>query len=190
MRGRCDGHAGRHDIGDRTAPPGCRACPPAVRLVRRGGDRRPLRARAGSVRPVGGNPISTSADPLAAWTGTLLLFSGSTQLALLQLLAGGAPLWTAIAAAILINARLLEVSGGLALLWAGTPLRAKVLGGATIVDATWAVAEQRRRTGPSQGALRVGELLDRPAVEDHESLMESPEVLIARQAVADIREAE
>jgi hypothetical protein len=36
----------------------------------------------------------------------------------------------------------------------------------------------------------LGELLDRFAVEDHESLMESLEVLIVRQAVADIREAE
>jgi predicted branched-subunit amino acid permease len=100
-----------------------------------------------------GTAISDSADPLAAWTGTLLLFSGSAQLALLQLLAGGAPLWTAIAAAVLINARLLVYSGGLAPLWAGTPLWAKALGGATLVEPTWAVAERRRRTGPTQGAL-------------------------------------
>jgi predicted branched-subunit amino acid permease len=56
--------------------------------------------------------------------------------------------------AVLINARLLVYSGGLAPLWAGTPLWAKVLGGASLVEPTWALAEQRRRTGPSEGALR------------------------------------
>jgi predicted branched-subunit amino acid permease len=52
--------------------------------------------------------------------------------------------------AVLINARLLVYSGGLAPLWAGTPLWAKVLGGASLVEPTWALAEQRRRTGPSE----------------------------------------
>jgi predicted branched-subunit amino acid permease len=56
--------------------------------------------------------------------------------------------------AVLINARLLVYSGGLAPVWAGTPLWAKVLGGASLVEPTWALAEQRRRTGPSEGALR------------------------------------
>jgi predicted branched-subunit amino acid permease len=46
--------------------------------------------------------------------------------------------------AVLINARLLVYSGGLAPLWAGTPLWAKVLGGASLVEPTWALAEQRR----------------------------------------------
>ncbi|MGY1617920.1 AzlC family ABC transporter permease [Geodermatophilus sp. SYSU D00691] len=101
-----------------------------------------------------GAAVGASADPVAAWFGSLLVFSGSAQLALLQLLGDGGALWTAVAVAVLVNARLLVYSGGLAALWTGAPLWAKVLGAATIVEPTWAVAEQRRRSGaPPAGAL-------------------------------------
>ncbi|MGY1602131.1 AzlC family ABC transporter permease [Geodermatophilus sp. SYSU D00815] len=100
-----------------------------------------------------GAAVGASADPVAAWAGTLLLYSGSAQLALLQLLADGAPVWTAVLAAALVNARLLVYAGALAPLWAGAPLWSKVLGAATVVEPTWAVAEQRRRSGaPPEGA--------------------------------------
>jgi len=66
-----------------------------------------------------GAAVGASADPLAAWTGTLLLYGGSAQLTVLQLLGSGAPVWTAVLVASLVNARLLVYSGALAPLWAG-----------------------------------------------------------------------
>src|SRR3954452_3995503 len=101
-----------------------------------------------------GNAVSASADPLVAWAGTLLIYSGSAQLALLQLLHSGTPVWGAILAAAFINVRLVVYSAALAPLWSGAPLRWKVLGAARIVDPTYAVAVQRRSSGQgSDGAL-------------------------------------
>ncbi|WP_448628474.1 AzlC family ABC transporter permease [Geodermatophilus sp. URMC 64] len=99
-----------------------------------------------------GAAVAASADPVAAWAGTLLLYGGSAQLTVLQLLGDGAPVWTAVVVATLVNARLLVYSGGLAPLWAGARPWATVLGAATIVEPTWALAEQRRRTGNVVGA--------------------------------------
>jgi predicted branched-subunit amino acid permease len=101
-----------------------------------------------------GAAVGASADPVAAWAGTLLIYSGSAQLALLQLLQEGTPLWTAILAAVLINARLVVYSAALAPLWAGVRLPWRLLAAATVVEPTYAVAEQRRTSdaGPA-GAL-------------------------------------
>jgi predicted branched-subunit amino acid permease len=99
-----------------------------------------------------GAAVAASADPLAAWTGTLLLYGGSVQLAVLQVLGTGAPVWTAILVGVLVNARLLVYSGGLAPLWKGARPWATVLGAATIVEPTWAIAENRLRTGGPAGA--------------------------------------
>jgi predicted branched-subunit amino acid permease len=99
-----------------------------------------------------GAAVAASGDPLAAWTGTLLLYGGSAQLAVLQVLGTGAPVWTAILVGVLINARLMVYSGGLAPLWKGGRPWATVLGAATIVEPTWAMAEHRLRTGGPIGA--------------------------------------
>ena len=101
-----------------------------------------------------GAAVSASADPAAAWAGTLLIYSGSAQLGLLQLLHEGTPMWSAILVATLINVRLLVYSTALAPLWAGTRWHWNVLGAATIVDPTYAVAQQRRATAAGRdGAL-------------------------------------
>jgi predicted branched-subunit amino acid permease len=101
-----------------------------------------------------GAAVGASADPVAAWVGTLLIYSGSAQLGLLQLLQDGTPVWAAVLAAALINSRLIVYSAALAPLWAGARLRWRVLGAATIVEPTYALAEQRRSTGAGrEGAL-------------------------------------
>jgi predicted branched-subunit amino acid permease len=56
--------------------------------------------------------------------------------------------------ATLVNARLVVYSASLAPMWAGTRLRWKVLGAATIVEPTYAVAERRR----AEGAATAGAL--------------------------------
>ena len=101
-----------------------------------------------------GAAVSGSADPVAAWAGTLLIYSGSAQLGLLQALGDGTPVWSAVLVAVLINARLVVYSATLAPLWSAAGLRWKVLGAATIVEPTYAVAEQRRAAGGGRdGAL-------------------------------------
>src|SRR4051812_28135965 len=59
-----------------------------------------------------GAAVGTSEDPLAAWTGTLLLYGGSAQLAGLQGLGTGAPGGAAIPVGGLVNARPPVFSGG------------------------------------------------------------------------------
>jgi predicted branched-subunit amino acid permease len=99
-----------------------------------------------------GAAVAASSDPVAAWAGTLLLYGGSAQLTVLQLLGAGTPVWTAILVGTLVNARLLVYSGSLAPLWRGARPWITVLGAATIVEPTWAMAQQRLRTG---GAARA-----------------------------------
>src|SRR3954451_2407450 len=60
-----------------------------------------------------GAAVAASSDPLAAWTGTFLLYGGSAQLAVLQVLGTDGPVWTAILLGVLIQARLLVYSGSL-----------------------------------------------------------------------------
>ncbi len=101
-----------------------------------------------------GAAVSASSEPVAAWAGTVLIYSGSAQLGLLQMLDEGTPVGAAVLVAALINARLVVYSATLAPLWSGAALRWKVLGAATIVEPTYAVAEQRRVRGAgAEGAL-------------------------------------
>jgi predicted branched-subunit amino acid permease len=99
-----------------------------------------------------GAAVAASADPLAAWTGSFLLYGGSAQLAVLQVLGTHGPVWTAILVGVLIQARLMVYSGTTAALWKGARPWATVLGAATIVEPTWAMAEHRSRTGGPDGA--------------------------------------
>jgi predicted branched-subunit amino acid permease len=102
-----------------------------------------------------GAAVGASSDPVAAWAGTLLIYSGSGQAILLQTLAAGAPVWTAVLATALVNARLIVYSTALAPLWVGAPLHAKLLGAATVIEPTWAVAEQRRHSGDPVQRVRT-----------------------------------
>jgi len=102
-----------------------------------------------------GAAVGASSDPVAAWAGTLLIYSGSGQAILLQTLAGGAPLWTAVLVTALVNARLVVYSAALAPLWAGARWHWKLLGAATVIEPTWAVAEQRRHAGDPVERVRT-----------------------------------
>jgi predicted branched-subunit amino acid permease len=131
------------------------AAPPAGRASARAGAGAALPLVAG-LAPFGlavGATVAASADPVAGWAATLLVFGGSAHLTLLELLGTGAPLWAAVLVPLLVNARLAVYSASLAPLFAGRPLRTKLLGAAAVVDPTWAVAEQRRAGGGAEGAL-------------------------------------
>ncbi|MCV2491281.1 AzlC family ABC transporter permease [Geodermatophilus sp. YIM 151500] len=102
-----------------------------------------------------GAAVGGSTDVLAAWTGTLLVYGGSAQLTLLQMLRDGAAAWTAVLVTVLVNARLAVYSTSLAPVFAGAPLRWKVLAAATVVEPTWAVAERRAREPTDPVGARV-----------------------------------
>lgn len=92
-----------------------------------------------------GVTVARSADPLAGWAATLPLYGGSAQLTLLELMTGGAVVWAAAGAALLVNTRLLVYSAALMPLFGTAPLRTRLLAAAFVVDPTWLLAV--RRTG-------------------------------------------
>ena len=143
------------EVQDSLRPGTQSAPPPAGAHVRAGAVAAlPLVAGMAPFALAVGAAVSASAEPVAAWAGTLLIYSGSAQLSLLQLLQEDAPSWTAVLVAALINARLVVYSAALAPLWSEARLGWKVLGAATIVEPTYALAEQRRATGAgADGAL-------------------------------------
>lgn len=100
-----------------------------------------------------GVSVARSADPLAGWSGTVPLYGGSAQLTLLELMAGGAAVWAAAGAALLVNTRLLVYSAALMPLFGSARLRTRLLAAAFIVDPTWFIAIRR--------AERPGGLADR-----------------------------
>lgn len=100
-----------------------------------------------------GVTIAHSTDLLAAWTGTITLYGGSAQLALLELLASGAAAWTAAGAAVLINARLVVYSLALVPLFESARLPVRLVAAAFVVDPTWMLSMQRAES-PGTAAER------------------------------------
>lgn len=90
-----------------------------------------------------GVTVARSADPLAGWAATLPLYGGSAQLTLLELMAGGAAVWAAAGAALLVNTRLLVYSAALVPLFGTASVRTRLLAAAFVVDPTWLVAMRR-----------------------------------------------
>jgi len=99
-----------------------------------------------------GMAAGASRDPLAAWAGSLLIFSGSAQLLVIDLVDSGAGLWAAVAAAAVINARLLVFSATLAPLWRGASVWQRLAAGAVVIDPLWALVS--RRMAQSGGSAR------------------------------------
>jgi branched chain amino acid efflux pump len=102
-----------------------------------------------------GAAVGASLDPLAAWAGALPIYGGSAQLAVLGPLGQGSGLLVAVAAGVLVNLRVIVYSSALAPLWSQSRWWARALAAATVIDPTWAMAEQR--------ATRPGTLTERRA---------------------------
>ena len=85
-----------------------------------------------------------STNPLAAWSGALLIFGGSAHLSVIVLLGNGAGLWAAVGTGLLINARMTIYSASLLSLWRGAPLRHRLLAAAVVVDPMWLIASRRQ----------------------------------------------
>ncbi len=89
-----------------------------------------------------GAAVARSTDPLAAWAGTDLIYGGSAQLTVVELLRTGSAA-AAVLAGLLINLRLLVYSAALAPLWAGARPAVKMLAAAAVIDPSWMLAERR-----------------------------------------------
>jgi predicted branched-subunit amino acid permease len=106
-----------------------------------------------------GMAAGASRDPFAAWAGSLLIFGGSAQLLVIDLVDSGAGLWAAVAAAVVIQARLLVFSATLAPLWRGASVPQRLAAAAVVIDPLWALASRRAtRSGsaPSQRLYYAG----------------------------------
>jgi len=101
-----------------------------------------------------GVAVAHSSSPIAAWTGTWLIFGGSAHLVALQLTASGSGVLVATLSALAVNVRLLVYSATIGPHWRGTSVRTRLVAAATIVDPTWMVASRRFDTDPASLAGR------------------------------------
>ena len=101
-----------------------------------------------------GVAVAHSPSPIAAWTGTWLIFAGSAHLIALQLTAAGSGVLVATLSALAVNVRLLVYSATIGPHWRGTSVRTRLVAAATIVDPTWMVASRRFETAPVSSAGR------------------------------------
>lgn len=90
-----------------------------------------------------GATIARHPEPLAAWAGTLLIFGGSSHLAVVQSSELGAALPVVIATGLLVHARLAVYSLDMAPHWAHASLGRRLAAAATLIDPSWAVAAAR-----------------------------------------------
>jgi predicted branched-subunit amino acid permease len=90
-----------------------------------------------------GMASATSDTPAAAWSGTWLLYSGSAHLALVGGLADGDALPAVVAAALLVNLRLLAFSAALSPALRAQSLRFRLAAAALMVDPLWALVTGR-----------------------------------------------
>ena len=89
----------------------------------------------------------------AALAMPLLVFGGSSQVVVNQLLLSKAPLWVVIASGLIVNLRFMIYSAALARHVRTEPLRVRLLFAAFIVDHTYAFTEQRSRSRPATSHL-------------------------------------
>lgn len=89
----------------------------------------------------------------AAIAMPILVFGGSSQVVVNQLLLAKAPLWVVITSGLIVNLRFMIYSAALARHTRRAPLRERVLFATFIVDHTYAFSEQRAREKPPTAHL-------------------------------------
>ncbi|MEO7760745.1 MAG: AzlC family ABC transporter permease [Casimicrobiaceae bacterium] len=82
-----------------------------------------------------------------------LVFGGSSQVVVNQMLLAKAPLWVVITSGLIVNLRFMIYSAALARHARAAPLKTRVLYATFIVDHTYAFTEQRARDRPSNPHL-------------------------------------
>jgi len=97
--------------------------------------------------------IQAGMTEAAAVAMPALVFGGSSQVVVNQLLLAKAPLWVVIASGLIVNLRFMIYSAALARHARGAPLKERILFAAFIVDHTYALTEQRSRDKPGNPHL-------------------------------------
>ena len=100
-----------------------------------------------------GSAVARVDDRVAGWSGSWIIYGGSAHLAALKGISEGAYA-TAIAVALLVNARLLVYSASIAPRWREQPVWFRLVGAAFLIDPTWALADQHAATGATPEAQR------------------------------------
>jgi predicted branched-subunit amino acid permease len=104
-----------------------------------------------------GAAVAESANPTAAWLATWTIYGGAAHLAVLDVVAQGSGWVVAAGVGLLVNARLLAYATSMAPDWSGTRLRQRVLAGALLTDAPWALAQGHEGQGSrGQRAFYLG----------------------------------
>jgi predicted branched-subunit amino acid permease len=88
-----------------------------------------------------GAAIAACPNPWAGWSGSWLIYGGSAHLAALRTLAGAGPA-AAVLTGLLINARLVVYSAGLARVWPLQPRWFRFAAAGLIIDPTYAAAQR------------------------------------------------
>jgi predicted branched-subunit amino acid permease len=88
-----------------------------------------------------GATAAANGGAFAGWTGSWLVYGGSAQLAAMRTLGHSGPL-LAVATGLLINARLVVYSAGLARRWPNQPRWFRIAAAPLIIDPTYAAAER------------------------------------------------
>src|SRR5512141_1176920 len=96
----------------------------------------------------GVSAIQAGMSEAAALAMPALVFGGSSQVVVNQLLLEKAPLWVVVASGLIVNLRFMIYSAALARHTRNAPLRERLLYAAFIVDHTYAFTEQRAREDP------------------------------------------
>jgi predicted branched-subunit amino acid permease len=81
---------------------------------------------------------------------TALVIAGASQLATLQLLADGAPVFIAVATGAVVNLRMAMYSASLAVHWQGTPLTLRALAACVLHDQSYALSVARYQRRPDE----------------------------------------
>ena len=97
--------------------------------------------------------IQAGMTEAAALAMPALVFGGSSQVVVNQLLLAKAPLWVVITSGLIVNLRFMIYSAALARHTRGAPLKERVLFATFIVDHTYAFTEQRARQKPPPSHL-------------------------------------
>ena len=92
---------------------------------------------------IGVSAAQADIPTLAGWLTGPLIFTGSAQIATIQMLDAGAAAYAVIVTALVINLRLVLYSAAMARYWRGTPLWWRLLGGYLLVDPTFVVGTDR-----------------------------------------------
>lgn len=125
----------------------------------------PLRAGARAMLPylvgvaplgaaIGATVAEQGIDPLAGWSTSWVIFSGTPQMLTVELLAQGAAPAVIVVTVLAVNLRLTVYSAALVGGWRGAPLWFRVVASYLITDPVYVVAVRHGESAPTPSSVR------------------------------------